>query len=308
MAKKNTLRRALLDKLESFHETLPLLRTRILTRQEIEERALRFARRFVDTYAPGEARYPTDSGGNQTRILLPEGGRMRVYHASAALAARSGLGPMEQLIGARQDKPRLQRATEQAARKLGLFELESKHEKLAFERLWLIKATGVTLQGRRGDEVLCRAVGAFRRRVHGFPVWGRASAHVEIAAEGRLSSFGLDWRAVHDEPVDLPKSIDPEAAADRVLRELEVPGGGIAIDAEDFTPELFAQGYLSHSRRRAQAFLQPVYVALLRSHHWARMSRVIAIPAMSSPPEPLCRIAQQAAPSDSTKPTVKSCR
>jgi hypothetical protein len=67
-------------------------------------------------------------------------------------------------------------------------------DNLQFERLWQIKATGMTLSGQRGVVALCRVVGAFRRYLYELPVWGRASAVVELADDNVIAAAGIDWR------------------------------------------------------------------------------------------------------------------
>lgn len=216
-------------------------------------------------------------GKSHTRLALAHGVRARAYHASGALAVHCGLAPMEHLIGEKADERAFTEAALSTAKRLGLDRQTSSFERLAFERLWQIKANGITRDRVRGTPVVCRVVGAFRRYVDDLPVWGRASAVVELARENRVGGVGIDWRPIASEPIDRARVIDPERAARAVLADLagRLPGSEIAD--EDFEVVMFSLGYLSLPKRRAQGVLAPVYVAMLKRRGWTTMNHVIVV-------------------------------
>lgn len=268
--------------------------------EEMEDRALDLIKGL-----PGHERCPKSRvrrRRGRSEILLPDGGKAAVFHASGAFQFSAGIPPMEQLMGREADRDRLQRFAEDAARRLRLFDLAQAEEKLAFEKLWLIKAAGMDREGNRGAPVVCRAVGAFRREIAGLPVWGRASAFVELAGSDTISAVGVDWRPVHPRAVDEVKLIEPERAARAIVGDLNgrLPGG---FDEKAFEVTMFSLGYMSLPKRRQQGSFAPVYVALIERRGWSSMNYVVTVNASEDVHETLCRTASRP-PADAIKRRV----
>jgi hypothetical protein len=293
-----TLINKLIDKTCNYRDVAPVFRIEQRSVDDLEAGALRVAGRVV---ANGDdVKSQITRGKGRSDILLPEGARAGVFHASGAIAVKASLAPMEHLIE-KADKESLAKSTVEVARKLGFDQLVARDEQLLFERLWQIKAAGMSSQGVRGREVVCRAVGAFRRYLHGLPVWGRASAFVEIAAGNRIGSIGVDWRAAAAEPFDRVKVMSPEQAARAVLNDLNgrLPGG--SFEASDFEVGLFGLGYFSFPKRREQSVFAPVYVAMLERRGWTSMNYVSVVSGSETTYESLCRNAPSP-PRDASKP------
>ena len=164
------------------------------------------------------------------------------------------------------------------AKRLGLDRLGSSGEKLSFERLWQIKAAGINRERVRGREVVCRAIGAFRRYVGDLPVYGRASVVVELAGDEKIGGVGVDWRPIATEG---PRS--RQGARSRTRRRARssptsadaLPGG--EVSDKDFDVTMFSLGYISLPKRRAQGVFAPVYVAMLERRGWTTMNHVIVV-------------------------------
>jgi hypothetical protein len=293
------LMQKLVDGLCHHRDSVPVFRVQQRSLDEMEHQALRLAGSFLGD-ATGEAKAQIRRREGRSDILLAEGLRASLFHASGAFQAKAAFAPMEQLIGAKADREALTKTVVGAAKRLGIDRLVGPGEQLRFERLWQIKAAGMEANGRRSDEVLCRAVGAFRRYLHELPVWGRASVFVELAGEERLSAVGVDWRPVA-EPFDRVKVIEPERAARAVLADLNsrLPGG--SFDAEDFDVAQFSLGYLSLPKRREQSVFQPVYVAQLQRRGWASTNYIIIVGGSEAAYESYCR-KTSSPPRDSMKP------
>jgi DJ-1/PfpI family len=67
----------------------------------------------------------------------------------------------------------------------------------------------------------------------------------------------------------------------------------------------FALGYFSQPKRRPQSVMQPVWVAMFRARGWTTLSRLIVVPAVSAPYEPICRVPEQP-PLDAVKSFSRS--
>jgi hypothetical protein len=298
----DTLRAALLNKLSNFRETAPLFRIRQRSIDEMEKVAVDFGNRFVATYSKNEPRRHVSRHEGFSVIHLPEGARMRVFHSSGAIIAKQSISPMDKIITRTTNKEELTRQAIEISKKLGVDGLvTTQNERIEFERLWQIKATGISNGGQKGQEVLCRIIGAFRRYLDNLPVFGRASIYVELAEDNIVDSFGIDWRPIIEEAIDNVKIIDPETAADRVIGELGVVLPGGIITSKNYEPQLFSLGYFSFAKRRPQTFMQPVYVAMFKARGSTTLSRLIVVPATHSPYEPISRILESN-PSQPVKP------
>ena len=150
---------------------------------------------------------------------------------------------------------------DEATKKLELAPV-SRGEPLRFERLWRLKAAGMKEDGERGPVALTRVVGAYRRFIGRLPVWGRASVLVELAAEGRVAAAGVDWRPVAPRPFERTEVLPPNEAGARILGELQKFAQGRRPSGKDYEPVMFSLGYFSLPKRRYQAIMQPVFVAM----------------------------------------------
>jgi hypothetical protein len=255
---------------------------------ELEASAARLAKRAAGQNEDCKSHIMRGKG--RSDLLLSDGIRARAYHPSGAIAVKAGWAPMEHLIGEKADKEALTKATIAASGHLGFDRLAASGEKLVFERLWQIKATGINRQRERGPEVVCRAIGAFRRYLGDLPVWGRASAVVELAANHRISGAAVDWRPVAPLSLDRAKVIDPERAARAIIADLNGrrPGGELADN--DFDVAQFSLGYMSLPKRRAQGTFAPVYVALLEPRGWTTMNHVVVVNGSEKSYEDVCRL------------------
>jgi hypothetical protein len=228
-------------------------------------------------------RLEVESKGVRTVMSIP--GRLRAvgFHASGAMSVTLGLAPFDDIFGADQGDEELTGLSRRAAEGLGLSRLLPEGESLPFERLWRIKAAAGDRTGKVTEPVLCRAVGAFRHFVNELPVYGRASATVELAAEGRLASASLSVRrfAGDDGGRTVAKAPvrQPEAAAQEVAARLDRSFGGLENpDGTRLVAEWFRFGYLSLGRRRTQALLAPFYLASVAvEHEYEASAQIIAV-------------------------------
>ena len=284
----NAFEKKLVDKLSHYHDAAPIYRIEPHSLDELERSAAQLANRVAGQKEDRKSRIVRGNG--RSDLLLADGFRARVYHPSGAIAIKAGLAPMEHLIGERADKKTLTDAAAATAKRLGLDRLRTTDEKLAFERLWQIKAAGINRDRGRGREVVCRAIGAFRRYLGDLPVWGRASVVVELAGGDKLGGVGVDWRPIAPEPIDRAKVLDPERGARAVIADLNgrLPGG--EFSAKDFDVALFSLGYISMPKRRAQGIFAPIYVALLERHARTTMNHVVVVNGSEKVYEDVCRL------------------
>ena len=141
-----------------------------------------------------------------------EDGRLQVFEASGAVAAA--------IVGVENRKPlakdeasvyqdQLIRLTERTANDLAESRLTA-DEELRFERLWRMKAQGVTFNGERSAVALLQATAAFRRYVRGLPVLGRASINVTLGgANAAVTRWGIDWRRVGGKAIGETDVVEP---------------------------------------------------------------------------------------------------
>jgi hypothetical protein len=271
----NALERKLIDKLGRYQDTAPVYRIEPRPLDELEKSAAQLACRVAGQDEDGRSHISRSEG--RSEFLLSAGLRARAYHASGAMAVNAGLAPMTHLLGDKVDKGGLTEAAVATAKRLGLDRLGSSGEKLTFERLWQIKAAGINRERVRGREVVCRAIGAFRRYVGDLPVYGRASVVIELAGDAKIGGVAVDWRPLATEVFDRAKVLDPEHAARAIVADIggRVPGG--EIGDKDFDVTMFSLGYISLPKRRAQGLLAPVYVAMLERVGWTTMNHVIVV-------------------------------
>lgn len=230
---------------------------------EVRERGMAVAHSLGDSLGWNAIeRYRHDKKAT-TVLRDPDRGRITVFQDSGAVAIRSNTAPFDELF---KTDPGDEALTEQAREQFRRFSLEdllSDAEQLDFERLWRIRAAGSDADGAVSDPVLCRAVGGFRHRVHGLPVLGRASAHIELTGAGHVSAASVALRGPADEGsrvlAEATVRAPLDAASEVAARVARLVGGRELGD--EVTAETFLFGYLSLGRRRAQSALAPYYVA-----------------------------------------------
>jgi hypothetical protein len=222
-----------------------------------------------------------------------EDGRLQVFEASGAVAAT--------IVGVENRKPlakdeasvyqdELIRLTERTANDLAESRLTA-DEELRFERLWRMKAQGVTFNGERSAVALLQATAAFRRYVRGLPVLGRASINVTLGgANAAVTRWGIDWRRVGGKAIGETDVVEPAEGARRALADLQRRRPERPVTLADFKPRALQLGYVSLPRRQAQSLLEPAWVAILDpAGKQTSMGEVIAVPAVPDRSEPLFR-------------------
>ena len=153
------------EQLAYHRDVVPVFRIRERALAEMEADALHLASgvagRSPDTERPDLRRQKGVSS-----LTIGEGVQARVFHSSGAIAIKSGLAPFEALIAddaeSVENAMLVQTAKRQAYR-IDPHRWAGAGERLEFERLWQIKASGMTEKLERGRVALCRIVAAFRR-------------------------------------------------------------------------------------------------------------------------------------------------
>ena len=271
----NALERKLVDKLGRYQDAVPVYRIEPRALDDLENSTAKLAHRIAGRGEEGKSRVVR--GKARSDLHFSDGFHARAYHASGAIAVHTGLAPMSHLLGEKIDKGAMTEAAVGTARRLGLDRIGGAGEKLAFERLWQIKAAGINQERVRGRDVVCRAIGAFRRYIGDLPVYGRASVVVELAGEQKIGGAGVDWRPVATEAFDSAKVLDPERAARAVTADIGGRMPGTEVTDKHFEVTMFSLGYISLPKRRAQGVFAPVYVAMLERRGWTTLNHVIVV-------------------------------
>lgn len=213
-----------------------------------------------------------ENGNTRTVLRIRGGPRAVGFHASGAMHVDLGLDPFEGVFGVDPgDKPLLELLDANASR-LDLGKRLPADDALTFERLWRIKTAAGDAEGRLIDPVLCRAVGAYRHHVRDLPVYGRATATIHLAAEGKMAAVSLSTRRFADDgdgqTLERAATRAPgDAAREVVDRLLALFRGKAEPTGFEIAPDWFRFGYLSLGRRRAQSILAPFYLASLSLRH-----------------------------------------
>jgi hypothetical protein len=219
------------------------------------------------------------------RTVLRVPGHLRAvgFHASGAMSVNLALAPFDRTFQSDPGDDDLAALAQRAREELGLDRFVPDGDELSPERLWRIKAAGGGEKGEMTEPILCRAVGAFRHSVRGLPVYGRASATVELAAGGEVASASLSLRRfVGDDAGKVVASAAirrPDVAAGEVAARL-VSAFGRAEELKQtrLIAEWFRFGYLSLGRRHTQALLAPFYIASVAAQHeFESSAHVIAV-------------------------------
>jgi hypothetical protein len=269
----------------SLPDRVSVLALERLPLEALHERLDRFVSLAADCDCVPRHRGRYIVGEDHTLVLLPRGARAVVYHASGAMRVSGGLAPMEGLFDGLPEKAMLTRQIEQAADVLRLQSWLGPEDRLSFERLWQIKATGADRSGTIAPTVLCRAVGAYRHAIGELPVWGPASAVVQLAGQGQITDVQLQLRPTTGSVIDEVRILSPERAAETAARyvvmsgEIECgPGFQVIIKVNRF-----AFGYVNLSKRQHQPYLAPAFVADVQTGRDALMNHQVLVPAGDTP-------------------------
>jgi hypothetical protein len=298
------------DRLAHHRDVVPVFRIRERALAEMEREALHLASQVAGRDASVERPHARRLTG-VSELSIGEGVRARVYHSSGAITVKTDLAPFDALIAddvERFDAKDLEQVARRQAERINANRWAGEGERLAFERLWQIKATGMTNTGDRGRVALCRVVAAYRRYVNELPVWGRASVFVQVAGDNRIDSAGVDWRPIEPSPFDHVKVIAPDDAAAQLMADLQSRTPGSELSADDVDIAMFALGYFSLPKRRSQTALTPVYVAMASTRGWGTMNYLLVTSASEVQYESYCRVAQVPPPRESVKRQGKPSR
>jgi len=265
---------------------------------ELKRRAKRFLAMAGEAYDLPLSRGDWVEKQDQTIIRLTQGARAVIYHASGAMKLVTGLNPMESLFKGTQKQEQLIKMVEEAADRLNISEWVRKDESLDFERLWKIKACASDRKGETLEPVLCRAIGAYRHFVADLPVWGAASASINLAGEGELDSLTIQMREPTDEVIDRAKIIPPDEAAHQILLQLKTVMGKSKIPVSEVAiPKGLHFGYLSLTKRKVQHVLAPAYVAAIEiDGQEEKQAYLFAASATEKAYLPLCLSGKEATP------------
>ncbi|HUR07665.1 MAG TPA: hypothetical protein VM347_34340 [Nonomuraea sp.] len=217
---------------------------------------------------------------DRTTVWLP--GRLRAvgFHASGSMTVHLDLPGFEDVFENDPGDAELTGMLRAAGDRIGLPSLVPAEDELLFERLWRIKSGGERRLGTRTEPGLCRALGSFRHYVRDLPVYGRASATVELGGSGGVASLGVSTRRFAGDGggpvIAQPRVRTPIQAAREVAARLAESFAGLEAW---LTPQWFRFGYLSLGRRRPQALLTPFYIASIRVRSDREVSaHVTAVP------------------------------
>ena len=263
----DSLKKDLSQLITNFKDSLPVYKVTNLSSTAQVEKAIQLASKFLNHYC---ASLPdtviSRKSENTTTIDLPERTKIRIFNNSSAMIIRRNIGPLDNIFSYEVDMGQMTGRAKEVMERLEFDKWCSEIEQIEFEHLWKIKASAITVREKvKIPEVLCSVVGAFRRYINKVPVYGRASVFVKLAANDVVQSAGIDWRIIEKEPIDKIKIIDPEDAAEAILRNIGVTLPNKIITSKMLKPEFFGLGYFSLPRTRYQRFIQPAYVATFKS-------------------------------------------
>jgi hypothetical protein len=271
------LKQELLGKLPDNYPSLPVYSIRKLSDPETEERARYYASQFMGGKSIQSFRSHKEDGS--TLVSLPWNTTMEIFHNSDTVIIEKKMNPFEHTIKKNLELESLTEIAIKVMKKLELDKYKLSIEHAELEKLWEIKASGITIEEKKLPVILCRIVGAFRRYINGIPVYGGASIYIKIAEDELIESIGVEWRQINEKPNAEAKIIRPEVAVEQILKELGSTFPDHIITTQDYEPELFALGYYSKPKRQHQNYMQPVYIAMLKSLGLSKWNQKIVIPA-----------------------------
>lgn len=276
------LKGELVEQLSDFYESMPVYPIRKLSHAEIEENAKFYALQFFMGKESLASFKSIQKRDDSTLINLPWDTKIRFYHNSNAIIIRRQMNPLENLIKGKFDINQQAEIAIDIMKKLKLDKWKLDFEQIEIESLIQIEASGINLQEKRAPITLCRFIGTFRRYINKIPVYGRASIYVKVAGGNIIESIGIDWRQIEEKPIDNPKIIKPEIAAEKILKNFNSNLPNKIITSEDFKPQFFTLGYFSLPKRQKQSYMQPVYVAMFKDLGPNTLNHIIVIPATNA--------------------------
>jgi hypothetical protein len=274
------LKQKLIEELPDFYDSVPVYPIRDLSSDEINEKATYCASQFMGRGSLATFR-STEKNDDMTLVNLPWNTRMWIYRNSNAIIIERRLNPFQNLFELGSDINKLGRIAIDIMKRLKLDKWKYPFEQLEFESLGQVKVTGINIEGEKSQILSTRIIGNFRRYINEVPVYGRASVSIRIAGRYTVESIRIDWRHIEEKPIEYPKIIDSESAADKILSKFNSAFPNSKLSSEDWSPRFFGLGYFSMPKTRHQKYIQPVYIAMFKPSDTAltTLNPVIIIPA-----------------------------
>lgn len=301
----NDLKKELSRLITNYNDTLPVYKLVDPSPTFQIDKANLVASGFLEDFCADSTVILARRTKNATIIDLPQNTKIRIYSNSNAMVIKRIMRPLNNIFSEKIDMEQLKNRTIEIMKKLQLDKWCSDIEQIEFEHLWKLKASAMTIvEKKKLPEVLCRVIGAFRRHINKIPVYGRASVFVKLAGNDIVQSAGIDWRSIETEPVDEIKIIDPDEAAESILRNIGVSLPKKTITSKILKPKFFSLGYFSLPRNRYQRFMQPAYVATFKSVGSTSLNPAVVISASRDTYENLSPI--YTLPSTTMGPRIKN--
>jgi hypothetical protein len=268
----------LLGKITKVYDSIPVYTIRKLSVAEIEENAKYYASKFMGSSLPisfSSKQREEDS----TLINLPWNTQMRIYYDSNSITIKRKLNLMENLIKEEYKVKQQIEIVTSLSEKLRLDKFRLHFEEVKLENVSQIKASGTNIEGKNLPIVICRIIAIFRRFINTIPVYGVPSIFLRIAADNLVDSIGIDWRHIEEKPIEYPRIIKPEIAAEKILENLSNTVPDKTITSDDYVPLAFTIGYLSMPKRWNQTYMQPVYIAKFKPLGHTTLDPILIVPA-----------------------------
>lgn len=272
------LKQELIQKLSDYYPSMYVYQIRTILSSEIEDYARYCASQFM-----GRATFnfltPFRRENDSKVIDLPWETKMRIYDNSNAIVIKRKMNPLDNLIIGDLNLKQQSEIVTNLINDLDLDRYRLQFEKLKLQFISNIKAGGINVEGERAPEVLCRIVGEFKRYINSVPVFGTIPFLIKIAANRLLESITIHWRPIQERPIDNPRIINPETAAEKILTKLNSFLPNKELTLELYEPIFFALGYYSKPKREVQKYMQPVYLAIFRPVGMKTFNPMIVLPA-----------------------------
>lgn len=281
----------LAEKAAYYQDTVPVFKIQQQNLTELHKAAVSLANRFTGNLSIKESRFSLQQKDRSTHILLPGGATMKYYHNSGNKQFSKNTNPFTDIISHDASKENTDAFKDSACDLIEKHQLNfsASMDEVHFEKLWQLKACGINQQKEKAPVIINRLVYSYRRFLTGLPVLGSASVYIKMAANNNLDAFGIDWRTVHDAPLDKAYVLSPEDGAKRALEELQNTNPEKIYTSKDFTIDSFTLGYFSDTKSNYQSIMQPVWVAKFISNAFSKMGHIIAVPASSTAYESINR-------------------
>lgn len=285
------LQKLLTGRVTHYQDTAELFKIKDQTQAEMQAATLALAYGVHHQGEPRKEKFSVQQDEYSTQLLLTDNATAEYFHASGYKLYERNVDPFENVVSEDASKfdAEAMKAHAGAILETAKLDLSGPLEKVQFEKLWQLKASGISYEGKQGRVVINRLVYAYRRFLLGLPVWGGASISIKTASKNVIDSFGIDWRSFDQTPLDKNWVIAPDDAAIKVLDHLQSTNPGKVFTPDDFEVESFDLGYLSQPKRKYQTVLQPVWMARLVSKGPSGLGHAIAVTATDTAYEPIQR-------------------